>query len=491
MLQQNAPRRPAVRPATDVLFLGSLFAFLSLFHEIYVDDAFITLSYARTFAESGVWGMHASFVSNAATSPLNVLLLSGLIKLGLPGTWAAYVLECLLATAIFFALSFISLRVFGSRLWAYVATLALFTNPLLVSTAALETYLFIAVLVGCCTAYILERYLLLGLAAGFLVLARPDGVLLLIPLFALMVFEKRATKFLWVLLGFGAVVGLWGFISWLYLGSAIPDTYFIKRREGAWGDISFDRGLVLYFINRRLATLLSLAGAVFVPFALPLAKTNSDWRRFVVLVGGLALMHYAAYSLLRLPPYHWYYGILVGALALIGAGGLVVLAAHVRLLALGVVTALALGGVATGAEAALMHGEMPICTNWGRVSQYRAIAEWLNVHMPATEYEMIGELGIIQYYGHADAANNFSNRRVLRKVVAGLPDNSMRKWLADVNFKHLKLRPPVRSGYLLEEGCTDSAGALKTWTTFTIWVPPVLWCLKHEDTVSPALPHPG
>ncbi len=482
MQKQNEERRPVARQTIRVLFLLALFAFLSLFRGIYVDDAYITLSYARTFAESGVWGMHAPFVSNAATSPLNVFLLSALIKLGVPGLWAIYVSECLLVGVIFGTLTLLSRRMFGSELWAYVGTLALFTNPLLISTSGLETYLFIAVLLGCCVAYVLERYWLLGFAAGFLVLARPDGILLLVPLLALMIWEgKRALDFGKVIAGFAMIVGAWGFVSWLYLGSAIPDTYFIKRKEAAWGDISFAKGLALYFVNRPLAMFLSLAAGVFVPFALPLAKTNADWRRFVVLVGGLALLHYTAYSLLGLPPYHWYYGILVGALALIGAGGLVALAAHARgRLTLCLAAVLALGSMAICAEAALAHEQMPTGTNWGTVRQYRGIAEWLNVHMPAAEYRMIGELGIIQYYGRADAVNSFSDRRILRDFAARLPDGSVRKWLADANFTHLALRPPVRSNYLLEENCADSTGALKTWTTSSAWVTsPIAWCLKQ------------
>jgi hypothetical protein len=394
------------------------------------------------------------------------------------------VLECLLAAAIFFALKFTARRIHFPPLWAYVGTLALFTNPLLVSTSGLETYLFIAVLIGCCIAYILGRCLLLGLAAGLLVLARPDGVLLMVPLLTLMIWErKRALDFGKVIIGFAIIVGAWGFVSWLYLGSAIPDTYFIKRKEVAWGNITFAKGLALYFMNRPLAMLLSLAAAVFVPFALPIAEANSDWRRFVVLVGGLALLHYTAYSLLGLPPYNWYYGILVGALVLIGAAGLVAMAERFsRRIVLGLAAALAFGSVATCADAALVKGQMPTGTNWGTFRQYRAIAEWLNVHMPATEYQMVGELGVIQYYGRADPVNNFSNRAILRDVVNRLPDGSMRKWLAEVNFTHLVLRPPVGSGYLLEEHCDDSTGALKTWTTTSPWIEfmPITWCLKRE-----------
>ncbi len=493
MAERIEHRHPAARLAPAIAFLLALCAFLSLFHDIYVDDAYIALAYARTFAASGTWGMHAGFVSNAATSPLDVLLLSGFIKLGLPGLWAVYAFECLLAVAIFFALRSIARRVFGSDLWAYLGTLALFTNPLLVSTSGLETYLFVAVLLGCVIAYIAERYFLLGLTAGCLVLARPDGVLLLAPLFALMVCEKRALSFGKVLIGFAIVVGAWGFVSWLHLGSAIPDTYFIKRKEAAWHDFSFANGLVLYYFKYPLAILLSLAPAVFVPFALPLAKANRDWRAFLVLVGGLALVHYAAYSLLNLPPYHWYYGIFISALALIGAGGLVVLAREGRagrLTALALAAILALAGAAISAEAALARKQMPIHTNLGTVAQYRAIGEWLNAHMPASEYHMIGELGVIQYYGHADAVNSFSDRQILRDFVSRLPERSPAKRLAELNFAHLAARPPIRSDYLLEEDCKDRSGALQTWTTSSTWAHAILWCLRRENAVSPASPRP-
>ncbi len=113
---------------------------------------------------------------------------------------------------------------------------------------------------------------------------------------------------------------------------------------------------------------------------------------------------------------------------------------------------------------------MPIHTNLGTVAQYRAIGEWLNANMPAREYQMIGELGVIQYYGRADAVNSFSDRRILRDFVAKLPNGSPGKWLAELNFAHLAVRPPVGSDYLLEENCKDARGALKTWTTSSSWI---------------------
>ncbi len=472
---------PLVSRARDVIFLGALCAFLYLFHEIYVDDAFITLAYARTFGEAGIWGMQLPYVSNAATSPLNVLLLSALIRVGLSGLWAAYALECLLVVAIFFTLKFTARCLYFPLIWAYVATLALFTNPLLVSTSGLETYLFIAVLLGCCIAYILERYLLLGLATGLLVLARPDGALLLVPLFILMAVGRRLPQFGQVMIGFALVVGAWSVFSWLHLGSVIPDTYFIKRKEAAWHDFSFENGLALYYYKYGVATFLSLAFAIFVPFGLALVKGNRLWRAFVVLVGGLALVQYAAYSLLNLPPYHWYYGVLIAAVVLIGSAGLVEIAVRFsHRIALGLVAVITLAGAGTCAEAALVRKQMPITTNLGTVGQYRAIADWMNGHVPITEFRMVGELGVIQYYGRADAVNNFSDRRILLDLFHRLRDGSPGKWLAAWNFAHLAVRPHVASDYLLEEDCKDSTGAVKTWTTSSTWIKSIVWCLKRE-----------
>jgi hypothetical protein len=506
MAERIEYRHLLARGAPALAFLLAICAFLSLFRSLYVDDAYITLAYARSFAASGTWGMHPGFVSNAATSPLNVLLLSGLIKLGLSGSWAVYGLECLLAVAIFSALSHLSRHIFGSDLWAYLGTLALFTNPLLIATSGLETYLFLALLLGCVIFYRAARAFPLGLMTGCLVLARPDGALLLAPLVALMLWDgKRAADFGKLFIGFGLVVGAWSWLSWLTLGSLIPDTYFIKRKEAAWHDFSFVDGLALYYFKYPRATLLTLAPAVFVPFALPQIKTNKGWRDVVILIGGLALLHYAAYSLLDLPPYHWYYGIFVGAIALIGSGGLVMLdrvqgvsagagkTAHssphpaqgresqaLQRGAFVFAAILALGGAAVAAQAACVRKQMPIHTNLGTVAQYRAIAEWLNAHMPAREYHLIGELGVIQYYGHADAVNSFSDRRILRDLLTELPEGSARKRLAELNFAHLAVRPPIRSDYLLEAACTDTRGALMTWTTTSTWADSVLWCLRRE-----------
>jgi hypothetical protein len=481
MQEHHVDRRVSTRRGIEAALLILIFVFLALFHEIYVDDAFITLSYARTFAESGVWGMHPQFISNAATSPLNVILLSGLIKIGFPGVWAVWVFDCILAATIFFLLKFISWRAFGSPIWSYVATLALFTNPLLVSTSGLETYLFITLLLACCVAYILERGLLLGLAAGLLVLARPDGILLTPILLTLMILEKRGAKLGWMIVSFAIVVGVWGFISWRYLGSAIPDTYFIKRKEASWYGLSYDEGLLLYFVAYPLVMGVSFAFLFFTPFGVKNIKTNRVWRTVVVLVGGLACVHYLAYSLMHLPPYHWYYGILTSAVILIGSAGLVAQQDQFsQRISYGVSALFILAGAGLSAEAALADERMPIQTNWGTVRQYREIADWMNAHVSEPEYQIIAELGVIQYYSHANAVNDFSDRKILLKFIKRLPPESVATWLARLNFAYLRPPPEIQSGYVLREDCKETQGVVKSWVTSSSWRPPVAWCVQIQ-----------
>ena len=60
--------------------LGAALVFL-VAHQALIDDAYITLDYARSLAQHGQWALVPGHPANTATSPLNVLLLAGLIVL--------------------------------------------------------------------------------------------------------------------------------------------------------------------------------------------------------------------------------------------------------------------------------------------------------------------------------------------------------------------------------------------------------------------------
>src|SRR5882724_8946587 len=72
--------------------LGAIAVYLSLFRGALIDDAYITLQWARTLADSGTWGFYPGLTANSQTSPLNALLLAGLYAVIGDPVIAAFVL---------------------------------------------------------------------------------------------------------------------------------------------------------------------------------------------------------------------------------------------------------------------------------------------------------------------------------------------------------------------------------------------------------------
>src|SRR5262249_203364 len=82
--QRSRPRPPRHwKACVGISALGGIgtgFVFLGA-HTALIDDSYITLDYARTLADHGQWGLQPGHQANTATSPLNVMLLAGLITL--------------------------------------------------------------------------------------------------------------------------------------------------------------------------------------------------------------------------------------------------------------------------------------------------------------------------------------------------------------------------------------------------------------------------
>ena len=85
---------------------------------------------------------------------------------------------------------------------------------------------------------------LLAVALGLVTITRFDGILffivtlLLIPTFGLRV------RFAGIYL---LCIAPWYIFSWIYLGSLLPDTLFIKIAQRSWGRWDFLNGLDLYY----------------------------------------------------------------------------------------------------------------------------------------------------------------------------------------------------------------------------------------------------
>jgi len=130
----------------------------------------------------------------------------------------------------------ISLYLFETKIFGYLAAGALIFNPLIISTLGLESILFIGLYVLSTYLYLTNRWSLLAVALGLITITRFDGILfflitlLLVPTFGLRL--RFAEIYL-------MCIAPWYIFSWIYLGSLLPDTLFIKIAQRSWGTCVF------------------------------------------------------------------------------------------------------------------------------------------------------------------------------------------------------------------------------------------------------------
>lgn len=405
-------------------------AFL-LVHRALVDDAYITMTYARNLAFDLHWGLVPDETSNSATSPLNVLLLAAITAVVRDAQVAVGVL--LVASAVLAArwLAVLSREAGLSRATPALAVGALLVNPLLLSTVGLEPFLCAALVAGLLRYGAAGRAGAFGVVGGLTVLARPDlAVVVLVALAGFAGVRRRWVRAL------GAVVAValpWHVLSWFALGSALPDTLILKAGSSTWAGFGFWNGPLLYWGANRTVALVAflpvLLGAVAAVATLaaravrPRSRPVEPWQVVGTVAAAGAAAHYLAYCLLQTAPYHWYYApLLIGATlcAAVLAGRLLVLgtgpAAGVALVGTGLVVAsLVVDTVVVGTPWA----RAPISTNWASAAEYERIGTDLRTLVGAGTVESPGEIGTLAYYCGCRIVDPFSDRgRVLAAITA-------------------------------------------------------------------------
>ncbi|MDP9362824.1 MAG: hypothetical protein M3Q10_01115, partial [Chloroflexota bacterium] len=283
-----------------------------------IDDAYITLSYARNLATRLHWGLIATEPANAATSPLNVLLLGGataLLRLGggiypVAGLGIVFVGS---AVAMAWAWGKVAAALRLPLLAPALGLALVLLNPLVLSSTGLEVLLIPTVLVGMLAAATRGHALAFGVLAGLAVLTRLDLVLFVVPLALAGAGVRRRLP---VAVGAAAAVSLpWFAWSWWYFGSAIPDTFAIKTVQRSFGPWTFGNGPLDLYARHPLATAVAFAPAVLGIVALVAWATAAVLRRRIVrpdllpavVLGAAGVGYYAVYARLGVPPYQWYY----------------------------------------------------------------------------------------------------------------------------------------------------------------------------------------
>jgi hypothetical protein len=289
-------------------------------HHALVDDAYITLGYARNLAEHGHWGLLSDRSSNTQTSPLNCwLLAAGIVVTGRPVVAVGALLVATL-TLIGWTSAQLGRDLGLSRMLPYGLVGLLVTSPLLVSTVGLETYLGAALLLGIARYAVVGKPIVVGALCGLAVLDRPDlavpaGVLAVAGLWPRL--ERPLTQ-LGTVAGVAALVALpWHVFSWYILGGFLPDTTWLKSMVTEFGGDTWAAMFYAPFTNYGRTWPAAVALTV-LPVAVALVcAVVAAWRRreassrMVLTFVAAGWLHFAGLVATGAAPFTWYYGPLV------------------------------------------------------------------------------------------------------------------------------------------------------------------------------------
>jgi hypothetical protein len=302
-----------------------------LFKSRSYDDPYITYRYADNLRRGFGFVYNPGEYIQSTTTPLFTLLLAVLYPLwgNLPR----------LANLI----GVLSLAVGGLLLWDIAASwktpwagwvgLCLYPIfPLAITPLGSETPLYIALCLGAFAAYARRHYKLTAVCAALATLTRPDGLLVGLILagdFVLHLYRQKKSRHLAVddqpatsipwkaVIVFLLILLPWFIFAWVYFGSPLPATLAAKQQQGAMAvSQRFAQGFLTTLgwyksWQYELEAGLALLGLVF-----------SFWRaRQWLLFLAWPVFYFAAFSILGVSRYFWYYTPLVpGFLAFSGLG---------------------------------------------------------------------------------------------------------------------------------------------------------------------------
>lgn len=448
-------------PATAALVSALTFAVAK---DSLTDDSYITLDYARNLAVHGDWALVAGHPANTATSPLHVALLAFVTLLTRVSGSAHPVL----------ALGVVNVGVSAVLGWGWsrlssirppdggpppprspvaagvLGVLLVLLNPLLLSALGMEVLLIAAMLV--LLVAFADRPVAFGVVAGLTVLTRLD---LIVFVGLVGVCSGPLRRHFLRALGWFALVALpWFVFSWFYFGSAVPDTLVIKQLQRSFGGNGYLRtGLQLMWGHDPVA-VLSFApaelGALAVLGSLVLRRVDP----FVGLgLGGIA--YYLVYSVLGVPPYHWYYVPPVLALSTAAAGLAARLPWPPRAGVLALASLLVVGYAPAFVGRPVPWPSPPFFGNWAGARDYARVGHELAARVPGAAVGAPGEIGTLAYFCDCLLVDGFSDPGRLGPQIGQRIDQAspVVAWLFRVNYTHFDWsRPPVRLDYQLRYG---------------------------------------
>src|SRR3954454_16132512 len=484
------PTKWSERARGRALILGAGILMAGLFllvKDSLIDDAYITLAYAKNLAVHLHWGLIPQEVSNTATSPLNVILLGALTAITRLGGDADAVLATgILSVAAAMTVAWAWWRVVRALelpfLTAVVGVVLVVANPILLSALGLEVLLVAAVLMVLLVTAVEGRPFAAGLAGGLALLCRIDLIVFVVAVAVGTPVLRHAWRR--VLGGTALVAAPWYLASWIVLGSALPDSVVIKLwQHGLFLAFGYVTGPVLYFQKYVNGVTLAFLPAVLGLLALVtwvVVRAAVRWGpgagpprigAAAALAGG-GVAYYAVLSVFQVPPYHWYYVppiIALSAFLVIAAGAWLRQAqarprirAAIPAGALALALLLALVALARDVGQGVPWRAPIVTTNFADASSYKRIGLALHDRLGSATVESAGEVGTLAYYCDCAISDLFSDRGLAVSMINERIRNSgpLQRLAYRLNFLWLdRKQKPRPSDYRLRSAHGPGPGA--------------------------------
>ncbi|MDL5154673.1 hypothetical protein [Actinomycetospora termitidis] len=380
-------RRDVAAAAVVGLVLGVAMAWTT--RGALLDDAFISLDYARNVAAGGCWCVNTGMPSNTATSPLWVLLLS-LPMLALGPVAALGAASAVAMAMLAGTVAALAHRLGLSTLAGPLAAVLVATSPLMQASIGLESLLAVALIALGAHEVAAGRIMTIGVVAGALVLVRPDLAIVSVVLIAV------RWRYAAMTVPIAAVaVAPWLVVSLLWFGTVLPDTLIWKQSqsEGLGGHFFGDAVIVFARIWPAVTWLGMGAGVAGFGAGLWLFMQARS-RGPVVALGVGAAAHLSVLWTLHVAPYPWYPAPAAGV-------GMTLLALSVATPASGRWLGLAASAVlvVTGGAYSARHDYValgsPLNYNRATPSQYAAIVDQVPT---GAVVESADELGAFAFF---------------------------------------------------------------------------------------------
>jgi hypothetical protein len=393
------------------------------------DDAYITYRYADNLLNGQGLVYNPGQRVFGSSTPLYVAWLAGMRSVARAAPTpdlavrANFIFYALAIVGIFLLLTSLGLSLGLAAVLA--GLLALRQSLLQASLAGMETFLFTGLLVWSLWALVTHRFHLGAWLAGVSVLARPEGVLVVILFFASWLVERRNWR---ELVGLFVPSLFWVAFATSYFGTPIYHSILAKSRPlyplppgealltlinwvvswtvGGW--MLWPETLLPFcFLLLALVVLAAVLGHV--------ARTRSAGtmrRKHVLAVPALLALFVLFYAASNPLLFTWYFppveclwfaalasGIVFAADWLSRRGRRTLAAIHVSgLLILTIVPALLPLHSRLTASRPVTDLRIEFLADRSRTTDYRAVAEWLNQVVPAGDTVLSPEVGALGYY---------------------------------------------------------------------------------------------